>query len=94
MKESVRNQIVRLAEQGLSQRRIAQQLQVSRHTVHQALQQVATAREEGASVVPPGPRTRARHSLDAFDEVIGQLLERYPDLTAQRLWEELRRARL
>jgi transposase len=90
MKESVRNAIVRLSEQGLSQRRIAQQLQVSRHTVHQALHQVATAREEGATVIQPAPPVRARHSLDAFDDVIGQLLERYPDLTAQRLWEELR----
>lgn len=90
MKESVRNEIVRLSEQGLSQRRIAQQLQVSRHTVHDALQQVARARAEGAALIEPAPRARARHVLDAFDDVIGQLLERYPDLTAQRLWEELR----
>ncbi len=90
MKESVRNEIVRLSEQGLSLRRIAQQLRVSRYTVHRALQQVATARVEGPSAVKPAPRVRARRCLDAFNEVIGQLLERYPDLTAQRLWEELR----
>jgi transposase len=89
MKEATRNEIVRLCQQGLSQRRIAQQLHVSRHTVHHALQQVATARDEGtaAAVVP---RRQARRSLEAFDDVIRQLLERYPDLTAQRLWEELR----
>jgi transposase len=90
MKESVRNEIVRLSEQGLSQRRIAQQLQVSRHTVHDALQQVATARAEGMSAVAPTRPARRGHSLDAFDDVIGQLLERYANLTAQRLWEELR----
>lgn len=90
MKESVRNEIIRLAGQGLSQRRIAQQLRMSRHTVHHALEQVATARNEGVASVLPGRRARSRHSLEGFDPIIQQLLERYPDLTAQRLWEELR----
>jgi transposase len=90
MKESVRNEIGRLSEQGLSQRRIAQQLQVSRHTVHHTLQQVAAARNEGSAATPPAPRSRSRQSLAEFDPVIQQLLERYPDLTARRLWEELR----
>jgi len=89
MKESVRNEIIRLAEQGLSGRRIAQQLRVSRHTVQQALQQVAKARAEGVAALPV-PRPHARRSLVAFEPVLQQLLERYPDLTAQRLWEELR----
>src|SRR5438128_2161354 len=90
MKESVRNEIVRLAEQGLAQRRIAQQLRVSRYSVQRALQQVATARNEGAAAALPAPRSRPRRSLAEFDPVIQQLLERYPELTAQRLWEELR----
>jgi transposase len=90
MTEAVRNEIVRLSEQGLSGRRIAQQLQVSRHSVAAALQQVATARQEGVAAVQPVPRPRCRRSLEAFESVVQQLLERYPDLTAQRLWEELR----
>jgi transposase len=90
MKESVRNQIVHLSEQGLSGRRIAQQLRVSRHTVQRALQQVATARDQGMAALKPTSRPRCRRSLDTFDPVIQQLLERYPDLTARRLWEELR----
>ena len=75
MKESVRNEIVRLAGQGLSQRRIAQQLRVSRHTVQRALQQVATARDEGAAAALPAPRSRSRRSLAEFDPVLQQLLE-------------------
>jgi transposase len=89
MTEAVRNEMVRLSEQGLSGRRIAQQLGVSRHTVAAALQQQATARQQGVAAVGP-PRPRCRRSLEAFESVVGQLLERYPDLTAQRLWEELR----
>jgi transposase len=90
MTESLRNDIIRLFGQGLSQRRIAQQLHVSRHTVHDALQQVTTARDEGPAAATPAPRPRSRRSLAAFDNLIQQLLERYPDLTGQRLWEELR----
>jgi transposase len=89
MTEAVRNEIVRLSEQGLSGRRIAQQLRVSRHTVAAALRQVATARQQGVAAVQP-PRPCCRRSLEAFESVVQQLLERYPDLTAQRLWEELR----
>jgi transposase len=90
MKESVRNEIIRLSGQGLSQRRIAQHVHVSRDAVQRALRQVATARDQGAAAAAPVPRARSRRSLAEFDHVIGQLLERYPDLTAQRLWEELR----
>jgi transposase len=88
MKESLRNEIVRLSEQGLSGRRIAQQLHVSRHTVHHALEQVAKARNEGPAT--PAPRSKSRRSWEGFDRIMQQLLERYPDLTAQRLWEDLR----
>jgi transposase len=90
MNEALRNDIIRLSGQGLSQRRIAQQLHVSRHTVHHVLHQVATARDEGPAAATPTPGVRPRRSLAAFDGVVGDLLERYPDLTAQRLWEELR----
>jgi transposase len=90
MNESLRNDIIRLSGQGLSQRRIARQLHVSRDTVQRTLRHVATARDEGPAAATPAPRARPAGSLAAFDDVIQQLLERYPDLTAQRLWEELR----
>ena len=58
MTESLRNDIIRLFGQGLLQRRIAQQLHVSRHTVHDALQQVATARDQGPAAAPPARSAR------------------------------------
>ncbi len=90
MNEATRNEIVRLFEQRLSRRRIAQVLHVSRYSVGRVLREVAAARAGDAAGALPPPRPRPRRSLDAFADVIEQLLARYPDLTAQRLWEELR----
>jgi len=90
MNESVRNEIIRLTQQGLSQRRIAQRLQVSRDTVRRIVRQVTAARTEGGAAAAPEPRARPRRCLDPFDAVIQHLLGRFPDLTARRLWEELR----
>ena len=78
MNEALRNDIIRLSGQGLSQRRIAQQLHVSRHMVHHVLHQVATARDEGPAAATPTPGARPRRSLAAFDGVVRDLLERYP----------------
>jgi transposase len=88
MNESVRNEIARLSAQGLSGRQIARQVHVARETVRQVLRALATARDEGTAGPPPA--ARPRRCLDAFAEQIGQLLGRYPDLTARRLHEELR----
>jgi transposase len=89
MNEQTRNEIVRYSAQGLSQRRIARLLHVSRHTVADVLEQVAKTRTQPTANMPEASR-RARRGLDDYAEVIEQLLARYPDLTAQRLHEELR----
>jgi transposase len=89
MNEARRHQILQLHQQGLSQRQIARQLHVSRDTVQRVLQQVAAARDDGAPAALPASRSRPPRNLDAFTEVITQLLGRYPDLTARRLFEEL-----
>jgi len=90
MTESLRNDIIRLSGQGLSQRRIALQLRLSRDTVQRVLRQVAKARNDAPAVAMPSPASRPRPAWEGFDDVCRQLLERYPQLTAQRLFEELR----
>ena len=89
MNEATRNEIVHWHQQQLSQRRIATLLGVSRHTVARVLQQVAQARTQGAPTTPLGSPRRSPRCLDAYADVIEQLLTRYPDLTARRLFEEL-----
>jgi transposase len=82
------SKIVALFQGGASMRRIARSLGVSPRTVKKALAQVEEARGTG-----PPPRLKvARGSLlDAYEPAIVDLLARYPDITVQRVDQELRR---
>jgi transposase len=87
MNDSVINEIVALFHGGASVRRIARSLGVSRRTVDRALRQVEQARGPGAT---PRPQWARGSLLDAYEPVIADLLARYPDITTQRVHEELR----
>jgi transposase len=87
MTEDVRNQIITRSQAGASQRQIARALQVSRGAVARVLAEVAGQR---AGVAPPPVRRRPR-KLDAYTHTIQELLGRYPEITARRIYEELRR---
>jgi transposase len=91
MNDTLIHEIVLRFRGGASMRRIAQSLHVSRRTVRRALDQVDQARMAGA---PPGEsraRPRRGSQLDAYEATIVDLLARYPEITAQRIHEELRR---
>jgi transposase len=84
--EELRNAIVQRAAAGASTRLIARELCVSRSTVRKVLLEIQADRQ-GAEV----PQQRRRPSkLAAWLPAISSLLARYPDITAARVYEELR----
>jgi transposase len=87
MNDTLISQIVALSHGGASMRRIARSLGISRRTVAKALGQIEQARGEGPTLRPKAQRSSL---LDAYEPMIVDLLARYPDITVQRICEELR----
>jgi transposase len=92
MNEATRNEIVRRHQARASMRRIARELGITRHTVKAVLARVEAERAGSAAPpagLPPVPQRRASQ-LDEHEAFLRDLLARYPRLTAQRAYEELR----
>jgi transposase len=88
---TIEHQVVLLAEQGMSRRAIARSLRIGRHRVNRILREQAARRARGHSAFPDKrPRAPRPSKLDAYRDDIARLLEQYPDITAQRVYEELR----
>lgn len=91
LNEEIRNEVIRLFHSGASLRGIARRLRISRVTVSRVLGKHQDDRSHGAAhpdLQMPVPRGSL---LDPFKAKIDELLARYPDITAVRLLEELRR---
>lgn len=84
-------QLVTLHRQGLSSRAIARALGVSRNTVKALLAAHADARDkEHKALLEPPPRAPRASKVDAYAARVAELMARYPDITAQRIFETLR----
>lgn len=88
------HQVVTLCRQGLSRRAIARALAVSRNTVRKVLAAHGRERLQAQSALAASrPAAAPRPTkLDDFKGKVSELLERYPEITAQRVFEELRDA--
>jgi transposase len=90
-REELIHQLVTLHRQGLSCRALARALGVSRNTVKVLRAAHTAAREtEHEALAPPPSRAPRASKLDAYRAHIKDLLDRYPDITAQRVFETLR----
>ena len=76
---------------GQSQRGIARDLNICRKRVRRLIERHQQDRREGAPPPELRPKQHRASQLDAFQEEIAALLTRYPNITAVRLLEELRR---
>jgi len=84
--EELRNAIVQRAQAGASARLIARELSISRSTVRKVLLEIQTGRQ--GDELPQYQRRPSK--LDAWLSAISSLLARYPEITAARVYEELR----
>jgi len=94
-REAINNDIVHRWQGGQSMRGIARDLSIGRWRVKRVIREQRTAREvesgRPVNAELPAPKTNRPSKLDAYQSQIVQLLERYPKITATRVWEELRR---
>jgi transposase len=91
--EALRQEIVRRHYEGQSIRGMAEDLGISRERVRRVLADHDRARsgERPASSLP-APRKKRKSKLDDYEDLMRQLLTRYPHITAVRMLEELRAA--
>jgi transposase len=90
-REELVHKVVTLSQAKMSRRAIARSLGVSRNTVRSILDAHEAEREAEHSAVPPRPKRAPRPSkLDPFKERVGELLDKFEDITAQRVFETLR----
>jgi transposase len=89
-REELVHRVVTLAEAKVSRRAIARAVGISRNTVRAILEAHAQGRDVPHFALPT-PRTRAPRpsKLDPYKARVGELLRSYPDITAQRVFEEL-----
>ena len=89
-REELEHQVIILSGQGLSRRAVARALKISRNTVRKILGAHGKARQEAPRALAVPERAPRPSKLDAFKEKIAELLARMPEMTAQRVFEELR----
>ena len=90
MSEDLHNEVVRLHHGGSSMRQIARRLGISRYQVARILAAHEDGRVSGTSQLPKAKKKRSS-CLDEHEPTLQQLLKRYPDITAVRMHEELRK---
>ena len=89
-REELDHQVVVLSKQAMSRHAIARALGVSRNTVRKILRAHDHQRDQGhTAIATPTARVPRATKLDAHRARIEELLARYPDITAQRVWEIL-----
>lgn len=84
------HKVVQLDREGMKWRAIARALHLSRNTVRRIVTGHREAREQPHTALPAPSDVTRSSKLDPFRAEIDRLLLRYPDITAQRVFEILR----
>ncbi len=88
-REELEHAIITMYHDGWSKRGLARHFKMSRNTIRRILNKNQAHRDQGHSVLEPGSTSRTS-KLDIHMPRIKELLEQFPDITGQRLFEELK----
>lgn len=87
--ENLDNTVIALFHhQGWSVRKITRELNISRNRVRRILASNDESREVPAAAPVP-PKKEQASKLDPYKEIIAELIQKYPKITAQRVYESL-----
>jgi transposase len=89
-REELVHQIVTLAATGMAQRQITRATGVSRNTVKAVLAAHKVQRDDHHCALPAAKHAPRPKKIDAYHGRICELFGRYPDITAQRVFEILK----
>lgn len=87
-RQELEQALILMHREGRSIRELSRQFQLGRNTVRRILRVHAQRRDMGHDVLIK--RLRRASKLDGFDSEIRKLLEKYPDMTGLRIYEELK----
>lgn len=91
-REDLEEQLVLMKAKGWPIRALARHFAISRNMVRRILRKHDKLRDEGHDILLAQQRAspvKRPSKLDPFEETVGSLLEKYPKITGQRLFEEL-----
>jgi len=90
-REELVHLIITMHAEGWTIRALSRHFQMGRNTLRGILRKNATARNEGHDILAQKRKQTPRQSkLDPFVPTMKALLEQFPDITGERLYEELK----
>jgi transposase len=89
-RQELEQTLILMHQEGRSIRELSRQFHLGRNTVRRILRAHAQRRDSGHDGLTQ--RLRRASKLDGFDLEIKKLLEKYPDITGLRIYEELKEA--
>lgn len=88
-KEDLDLRLVTMHQEGWPIRALARHFSIGRNTVRSAIRKNEERRGQGHDAMNCLVRKKRSSKLDQFNKPIRQLLEKFPKITGQRLFEEL-----
>jgi len=89
-RKELEHMLILMHKEGWSIRRLKRRFQMGRNTIRRILREHEQRRDSGHDVLQKGPKRASK--LDQFEPEIKKLLEKYPDITGLRIYEELKEA--